>query len=235
MRGETMRILILTMVLVALMSSTAGCASKRAPVSPVPEDGATWVNVNNYIVPSGTGPFPPKCPSHTMGAMPTAFGNPDGELKEITPASFLPDSGAPHCVGDQCGVPLSVATSGVDGGGAPIVVGILMLLCIGGAAVARHRAGYVLAAILPLVLLVGCTAMHDLGDLTADAFGVATDGDLVGIPGPDGVGIGLEALLASLGGGGVALYYVINFLRNRARRKRGEPVTEVEAVKAKSG
>jgi len=88
----------------------------------------------------------------------------------------------------------------------------------------RNKWGGILALVPLGLVLAGCTALQDLGDATASAVGVATPGDIPPPVGPDGVGLGWGE------GGAIGLISIIlvNFLRNRARRLRGEPVKTPE-------
>lgn len=230
-----MRYLILAALFVAV-SSLAACRSGPAEL-PHPERGAVWVNVNQYAVPgtklgadAGFTEFPAPCPQVEQPAQPKPC--------VLQPAS-LPDTGAPlrlledDCPGGVCAVP-AIATMGISEPGdlGWFWIGLFVLL-LGSAIALRKRGGAVLALLIVPLFLTGCAGLAGVGEDANDAFlsaiGAAPTGSISTVG--DGVGAPEGLVWGGSGLAALASIFLTNFIRNRARKRRGEPVETTVAAK----
>lgn len=165
--------------------SLVGCKSRDARPA-VPEDGAVWVNVNNYIYPSA--------PASTGGtyAVPTqrtAAPNPPPPPPPIPVP--CPEPVADNCKDGQCGIPTLNHAGGYTpfqyfylGGIVALIVSTLAfgVVRIRRAQIRRQRKirvslGCVPLAIIAMLVLPGCVwrpaTMGDLDQVRADGVDVA--------------------------------------------------------------
>ena len=206
---------------------------------PVPEKGATWVSVNNYMVPSSDA-LPDPAPSYRMppAAKPCAdrgIDTDNGKGRTIQPIVYPGMDEVPECVGEDCLVPMgddahasagdnmgrALAKSGTDN--LAIFFGVIALFSLGFALVTKTRGPLVVVAGAALLILCGCSALGDAGDAIEgalyDATGVPSNGDIpTDLPG-DGSGLGvLEAILYAILGGSPIAVLLVRLLRGSSLR-----------------